>query len=137
MTIARDAGEDLIGRLGPDRRSRSLVGHGDVLEMASSSARAGMHEAADLLLRERGKAGLHEIDPRRARGREVLNAQRQKAYSVSRHVLPALGCREAGGHRSRNCIRFHTCPRWTRTPFERRLAKCLVLENCRVGDPDW
>jgi hypothetical protein len=23
-----------------------------------------------------------------------------------------------------------------RTPFERRL-KCFVLENCRVGDPDW
>jgi hypothetical protein len=45
--------------------------------------------------------------------------------------------RGAGGHRSRSRIRFYTCRRWTRTPFESRLAKCFVLENFRVSDPDW
>src|SRR5215831_21276794 len=72
MTKSRDAGEDLIGRLGPDKGSGRVVGHRDVLaDRGFKGARARVSPALDLFLGEGGEPALDEVQPRRAGGREV------------------------------------------------------------------
>jgi hypothetical protein len=64
MTKSRDAGQDLIGRFGPDKRSGRRVRHRDVLaNRGFKGTRARMGPALDLLLGQGGEPALDEVQP--------------------------------------------------------------------------
>jgi hypothetical protein len=66
------AGQDLIGRLGPHERLGILVGHVEVLaDGGLQRPGAPMGASLDLFLGEEGEPALHQVQPRRARWREV------------------------------------------------------------------
>ncbi len=66
---ARDAGEDLIGGVGPhERLSVSVVRVDEFADRHLEGAHASMHAAAQLLVRELGEPSLDEVEPRSVRG---------------------------------------------------------------------
>ena len=72
MTKASHAREDLVGCLRPHKGLRADVGQFDIVSDGGFQlARASMHASAQLLLGQRRKPPLHQIDPGTACGREV------------------------------------------------------------------
>src|SRR2546427_9940276 len=72
LGIASDAGEDLVGRLGPNEGFGSLVVHVDVL---TDSEFEVLHTAKNAtpnpFVGEFGEPSFHQVDPRPVRGGEV------------------------------------------------------------------
>ncbi len=89
MTKPFDAVEDFIGRFGPDKRLRILVGvsdvgHDRVLERVGTAMRA----ALELLAGQLAEPAFDHVDPRGARRREVhMKAEALGQPSTNRRAL--------------------------------------------------
>src|SRR6266849_10015661 len=72
MTKARDAVEDFVRCLGPNKGLRRCIGDGDVAaDSVFQLSRAAVDAATELLFGERREPAFHEVDPRCARRSEV------------------------------------------------------------------
>ena len=65
LSEARDAGEDLIGALGPDKRSGlRMVRRNEFANGRLQLRDAAVHASTELFVREFGEPALDEVEPR-------------------------------------------------------------------------
>src|SRR3989475_3678411 len=108
MTKARDAVEDFVRGLGPDKGLRRGVGDGDIAaDCVLQLSRAAVDASTELLFGERREPAFHEVDPRGAgRGEVQMEARMAGQPAMDRRRLVRAGivedqmddqaCRHAG-----------------------------------------
>ena len=97
LTIAGDAGEDLIGRLRPDKRLGVGVGHGDLLADGRLKSQRTAMGTADPLLGEQPEPALDHVQPGTARGGEVqMHARMPGSSDGSGASCGCSRCPESG-----------------------------------------
>src|SRR5437899_9191630 len=96
MTKARDAVEDFVRGLGPDKGLRRGVGDGDIAaDCVLQLSRAAVDASTELLFGERREPAFHEVDPRGAgRGEVQMEARMTSKPAMERRRIVRAGILE-------------------------------------------